>query len=342
MVIILGVVAAVFDMSQKLEDFLRSDLGFFGILQAYVQHFMLYILNLLSPFIVFLSAIWVTTRLATRTETTAILAGGVSFNRFLRPYLMVGVLLVIVLMWMSHFVVPRSNYQRLEFENKYTNYNAIIKHNYLELEKGTIVYYKSFEIRSNTVTRMTVQKWKKEGGKNIKTWELQAAGAEGDSTTKNWSLTKVFIRDIGPDGEKIRTLPELDTTFNFKGTDLGQRAVIAQAMDTPTLTEYREKEEAKGSGNVPFIEVERYLRTATPLSIFILIILAVCVSYKKKRSGMGINLAVGFGVGASYVFTTRMATVAATKSGLDPLLAVWIPNIIFGVLTLIIYLRARK
>tara|TARA_B100001939_G_scaffold183583_1_gene158110 strand:- start:1391 stop:2473 length:1083 start_codon:yes stop_codon:yes gene_type:complete len=341
-ILIFTIIAVVFDMSEKLEDFIQSGVGFRGILVQYTQHFALWIINLLSPFLIFLSAIWVCSRMASRSENIAILSGGHSFNRFIRPYLIAGSILVLFLLYMGHFVVPRSNFKKLQYENAYTNFNSAIDQRYLEVEEGTIVYYSLFNFKNNLANRFSLKKFKPVNGKNTKYFELQCRSAEGDSTSGNWKLRDYFIREIGPEGEQVRTGPVLDTTFSFTGPDLGRRTESFGAMETPQLIKHRDEEQEKGTDNINLANVEIYSRTATPFSVFILIILAVCISYKKKRSGTGLNLIFGLAIGAVSFFISKVTSVASSNAGLNPLMAVWISNIIFSIVTLGFYLRARK
>lgn len=333
----------VFDASEKVTDFTNAGLGFWGIVTEYLQYFLLFILNLLAPFIAFLSAIWVATRMASRTENIAIFAGAVSFNRFIRPYIVGTLAIVAVLLLFSHYIVPNANYERLEFENNHTNYRSVLENKYLELEPGTIIGYREFNLKTNYVSRLSVEKWKlDEAGRKVKYYELQAHQGQGDSTTNDWKLTNVFIRESNSFGQNIHKFEQLDTTLSFKGIDLGQRDFIILAMTSPELEEYRLAEIRKGSGNTPMIEVEQHMRNSTPFSVLILVIIGICISYKKKRNGTGINLMIGLSAGALYFFASKMATVSATKAGLDPFIAAWIPNVIFGIIALIFYLKARK
>lgn len=341
-ILIFTVIAVVFDMSEKLEDFIRSGLGVFGILDQYTQHFAMWIINLLSPFLIFLSAIWVCSRMASRSENIAILSGGHSFNRFLRPYLIAGLVLVAFLLYMGHFVVPRSNYKKLQYENAYTNFESSMSQQYLEVEKGTVVYYSQFNFKNNMANRFSLKKFKEEDGKKIKYYDLQAYTAEGDSSTGRWVIRDYFIREIHPNGETIRTGEELDTVLSFKGPDLGRRNESVLAMETPRLIEHWKAELEKGSGSAVLSEVKIHARTATPFSVLILIILAVSISYRKKRSGVGLNLILGLAIGAVSFFISEITSTAATNAGLDPFLAVWTTNFLLAGVTLVYYLRARR
>jgi lipopolysaccharide export system permease protein len=341
-ILIFTIIAIVFDVSEKLEDFIRSDVSLAGIMVQYTQHFAMWIINLLSPFLIFLSAIWVCSRMASRSENIAILSGGHSFNRFLRPYLIAGGVLVLFLLYMGHFVVPRSNYKKLEFENAHTNFDSAINQRYLEVEEGSIVYFSVFNFKNNEATRFSLKKFRLEGDKQVKYYDLQSRVAEGDSSNGHWVIRDYFIREIGTEGELIRTGDKLDTLFSFSGPDLGRRSESFGGMETPQLIVHRDEEKEKGAGSTELADVEIYSRTATPFSIFILIILAVCISYKKKRNGTGLNLIFGLAIGAISFFISKVTSVAATNAGLNPFVAVWISNILFSCITLVFYLQARR
>ncbi len=336
------IIAVVFDTAEKLKDFLQSELGVLDTLTSYTQHFAMWFMNMLAPLLIFLSAIWVCSRMASRSENIAILSGGHSFNRFLRPYLTAGTFFFLLFLYMGHFVVPRSNFKKLQYENAYTSFDARLSNRYLEVEPGSVVYFQTFDFKTNAASRFSLKKFEERNGKRVKVYDLQAATAQGDSSTGHWTLGNYFIRVIGENGEKIIEGSELDTNFNFKGPDLGRRSESVYTMETPQLIEHRDAEIEKGSGAVAVSEVEIYSRTSTPFSVFILIVLAVCISYKKRRNGVGLNLIFGLAIGAISFFIGKVTSVAATNAGLPPLLAVWISNIVFGVVTLLFYLRARR
>ncbi len=281
--------------------------------------------------------------MAQRSEIIAILSNGVSFWRFSRPYMIASTLLLILSLFMNHYIAPLANRNRLDFENKYTHYNVNFKDAHLEIEKGTIVSYRQFIGNTTTVRRMWIEHWK-ENKENV--WELksdmQIEKAVGDSLSNSWILSNVFIREINGSNEEMKFFDQIDTVLNFNIRDLGQRNNITFAMTTPELVKYRNKEEQKGNPTI-HVDITKYERTAYPFAAYILTIIGISVASLKSREGVGRNLVVGLGFGLIYIFFMKMTTVAAMNIGLYPILAVWVPNILFAFIALyLFYNRIRK
>ncbi len=341
--LIILTITVVFDTSEKLEDFLRNKIPVGEIIADYYVNFVLFYGNMFSSFILFLSIIWFTSKLASHSEIVAILSGGVSFNRLLRPYFLATTLVVALSLFLNHFIVPSANEKRLKFENKYTNYASIYTNRHLELESGVLVYYRWYNLREVMIERLWIEKWKEDSsGANIKYYDLQANRAYGDSLSNEWHLEQVFIREINPNGEVLQEYRQLDTTLSFTPEDFGQRDNHTSTMTTPELIKFRDQQLKRGADNIATIDIIRYERTAYPFASYVLTLIGMAVSCEKKRGGMGINLAIGIAAAISYFFLIKVTTVAATNAGLSPMLAVWAPNLLFSAIAIFIYFRTPK
>lgn len=343
MLFVLMSIAIVFDVSEKLEDFIRTQVTFKEILLEYYLNFFLHYASLLSSFIAFLTVIYFTSILTARSEIIAMLSGGVSFHRLLAPYLLGALVIAVSTGLLNHLVIPEANKKRLLFESRNTNYSDRFTGVHLEIEPGKIVYYKSFYAKNSFADRFWMENWEEdETGKRVLISELQADRAYGDSLTNKWQLHNWFIRYHNDLSQKIRTGRELDTTFNFKLTDLGQRESSFAALLTPDLIKYRDKELRKGSNQIPFIEIELYQRTSFPFATIILTIMGMAVASKKSREGIGLNIALGLGLGVTYIFVMKVTTVAAINAGMNTMLSAWLPNIIFAFVGYWLYRRAVR
>lgn len=338
-------IAIVIDISEKLRDFTNPDydLSFAQIALGYYPYFFLHYANLFSSLIIFLAVLLFTGKMAQRSEIIAILCNSVSFLRFTRPYMIVSTFLLIFALSMNHFIVPHANKKRLEFESKYTPVVGKFRDVNLQMNEKTIVHYKSLDARSNTIIRMWIETWEKnsEGNFEMKK-DIQVNRAYGDSLTNEWRLKDVFIREIGDSNEIVSSTPLIDTVLSFNVTDLGQRDNIMESMTTAELIKYRGREREKGSTLLPQIEIVLYERTSLPFAAYILTLIGIAVSSRKSREGVGKNLVLGLVVSVSYVFFMKMMTVAATNVGLAPVIAVWIPNIIYGVVAVWLYFRRLR
>ena len=343
MVILLMSISIVFDISEKLEDFLEENLTFGEIVFDYYIYFFVLYSSMFSSLIVFISAIWFTSQMASRTEIIASLSGGISFNRLLRPYMIAATILTCYSLGMNHFVVPHANKKRNEFENRYVTFSKTRRNKFLEVVPGTVVFYDTYNIKSNAGTNLWIEKFEIDSNNNRKlVYNLQARKAQGDSITNEWKFRHYFIREIKNGQEFVRKGKELDTILEFPSYELGQRETIAQSLTTKDLNTFRQKEIKKGSDLISYLDLERYQRSSLPFATYILTIIAVCVSCRKTRGGVGANIAIGLAVTMLYLFFQRIMTVSATEAGLEPVIAVWVPNAIFAVVAYFFYIKAPK
>jgi len=345
MIMVIMSIAIVIDISEKLRDFTNPDynLTFWEIALDYYPYFFLHYVNLFSSLIIFLSVLFFTGVMAQRSEIIAILSNGVSFWRFTRPYMVVSTVLLIFALMMNHFMVPNANKQRLLFESKYTPVNGSFSNINLQMTEKTMVHYKVFNAKTNVVTRMWIEEWEKnENGLFELRKDMQIMKAYGDSLSNDWKLDKVFVREISDSNEIIKQIATIDTTLNFNVKDLGQRDNIMESMTTSELVEFRNRERNKGSNLVPRIETVLYERTAYPLATYILTLIGIAVSSRKSREGVGKNIIIGLTASVPYIFFMKMTTVAAMNVGLAPIVAVWVPNVIFAVVAAVLYAKRLR
>ncbi len=337
-------IIVVFDISEKIDDFLKTNLSVLDLVTEYYSGFVVYIGNMFFPLFVLITIVMVTLKLNQRSEITAILSTGISFNRLLLPFFVAVGVIVAFSFFINFVMLPKANQKRLAFENVHTNYASILSGVHFEIEPGTIVSYKSYNFKEmKSVTELWIDNYEKSDD-NV--WKLKstlnANYAYGDSTTTFFSLKNVTERYLLDNGDSVVKHLSLDTNLTFGLKDLGQRNEVISTMYYDELLAYRDKEKGKGSAIVPYVEIEIYSRTANPLSLFILALLGVCISISPARSKVGLTILLGIGSVALYFVFNRFATVYATNSGLNTFLAVWIPNIILLVFALYLYWRTPK
>lgn len=337
-------IIVVFDISEKIDDFLKTDLSPWELITQYYSGFVVYIGNMFFPLFVLITIVMVTLRLNQRSEITAILSTGISFNRLLRPFF-IGVGIIVLFSFFINFVLlPKANQKRLAFENVHTNYASILSGVHFEVIPGTIVSYKSYNFKEmKTVSELWVDQYKKDdNNRNVLAYTLYANYAYGDSTSNKFSLKNVTERYYTSQGDSVLKYLSLDTTLGFGLKDLGQRNEVTSTMYFGELLTYRDKEKLKGSAIVPYVEIEIYSRTSNPLSLLILALLGVCISISPARSKVGLTILLGIGSVALYFVFNRFSTVYATNAGLNTFLAVWIPNLILLAFAVYLYWRTPK
>lgn len=335
------VIAMVFDFSENIDELLKSSAPWYKIATEYYLNFCFYYATLLSSFIVFLTIIWFTSKLAQQSEVIAMLSGGISYFRIIRPYFMAAAILVAVLLFLSHIVVPRANRVKYNFEVEHMKDPLTIaeRNVHREIEPGTIAYFYAFHPETNTGDNFSLENW--QNGKLVK--KIMASNARYDKDKNTWSINNAQIRQFKTDGSEVLTIrAQFDTILNMDDQDFGLRAEIAGAMTWKELNEFIRDQKLGGSGRVAQFEIEKYNRTAGPFSIFVLTLIGVSIASRKQRGGTGLHLMLAVIIGFVFVFISRMTTVSAMNLGFSASLAVWIPNLLFTFLGIFLYRRAQK
>lgn len=338
-VMILAIISCVIDLSEKMEDFVSRKAPLMEILN-YFKNFIPHITALLYPLFIFIATIFFTSRLAYKSEIIAILASGTSYQRFLRPYVIGGIILGCLSLLANHWVVPKANKQRLEFEDTYIH-NATVSSDrnvHLRLTKTLYIFVQNYDFRNNMGYHFTAETI--EGTKLKK--KIMAERISYDSVKNIWQLYNVQTRTNEGIKEDLKYDNEAKMKFPFTPKDLDEDEAIKDALTTAELNTYIAREKLRGRESLNFYYVEKYRRTAQPFAGFILTIIGVCIASRKVRGGSGLHLAIGIVISAAYIMAMQFSTTFATKSSLNPILAVWIPNFLFGILALYLLRRQLK
>lgn len=334
-------IAVVFDISENIDDLVKSPATFGEIIFDYYLNFCFYFANLLSSFIIFLTIIWITSQLAQRSEIIAILSGGVSFRRFIQPYFVGAGILVVVSLVLSHLIVPHANRAKYDFEVTYLKGALTLgdKNLHREIQPGTFAYFKEMNLEKNIGYHFSMERWQD----GHLTWKLISQSAIYHPDSNYWSIVKPQIREFLADGtERLRIQERLDTVIDLTPEVFAPRSEIVAAMTWNELNVFAEEQRLNGSGRTAFIEIEKHGRTSNAFSIFILTLIGVSIAARKTRGGTGAHILLAVVVGFLFVFVSRITTVAATNVGFPPYLAVWVPNVIFIFVGLWFYSRAQK
>ncbi|MDX1652681.1 MAG: LptF/LptG family permease [Brumimicrobium sp.] len=337
------VLAMVFDLAERLGEFIDRDAPIKSILLDYYLNFVIYFGNLFSPLIVFVSVIWFTAKMAQNTEIIPMLNSGRPFSRILRPYMIGATILMLISLVLNHFVLPESNKARLRFEEDYYRNMRTVSNYYAEFPGNKIVYFDSYRADKNRALGFVIEQRDDKG--NLISL-LRAKEVTNPDTTFNWRIRDYYIRYIGSPSDRIVTSENpgeyLDTVFSFQLKEMAQRETVVMTMNYNEIRDFIEYEKKKGSPNIPLYEIELYQRTSFPFATYVLTLIGLAVSSRKSRGGIGANIAVGLTLAFVYIFAMKVTSVAAQNVGFPSYIAVWLPNIIFGILGLILYRRAPK
>jgi lipopolysaccharide export system permease protein len=333
-------IVIVFDISEKIDDFLESEVTIKSIIIDYYLNFIPYFGNLFSPLFIFISVIFFTSKMANDTEIIAILNSGMSFNRLLKPFMISAVVLGTLSFVLGNFIIPSSNSERINFENKYLNSKRYsrAKNIHMQIQPGQYIYMESFNSTRNIGYKFTLENFK--NGKLDS--KLKSDYIQYDTLIHKWKINKYEVREFNDDGEIISNGASIDTSLNLSPHDFTKRKSLVETMNMFELNDYIADEELKGSEQLVYHKIEKHKRVAFPFASIILTLIAVAIASRKTRGGIGIHLGMGILIAFTYILFMQVSTTFATNSNLAPALAVWIPNLCYMVLAGILLYRASK
>ena len=333
-------IGIIIDVSEKVNRMIENKVAFKEIL-IYYYGFTIYFANLLFPIFLFLSIIWFTSKLANNSEIIAILSSGISFTRFLRPYIVGATLVSFVTLLMGFFILPDASEKYWDFRYTYLKKNGEERKTsdiFRQVKPNEYMYVSSYNGSSKTGFDFIYEKF---NGNKLE-YKLYANRVKYNEKTKDYTLFDYVKRTIGKENDNIEKQEKFIRKFDFEPDDLTPVIYVAETMNIFSLVEFIDRERAKGSSNLDVYLVVLYRKFSIPVSAFILTIIAVSVSAMKRRGGMGINLAIGILVAFSFVFFDKIFGTLAESSSIPPFLAVWFPNFIFGILAVYLLRNARR
>ncbi len=334
------VIVIIFDISERIDDFLEKSVPLKDIIFDYYLNFIPYFINLFSSLITFIAVIFFTSKMSSRTEVVPILGSGISYNRFLRPYLISAMVLALVNFSLANFIIPYTNVRLVNFENTYLkNPNKGSEVDiHMQVSPGEFIYMESYDKLEDVGFKFTLEKIGEQG----LTYKLSGDEIRWNPVNKQWHITKYFTRTIQGMKETLSFGKGLDTTLNFTPSDFKVTIANAKTLKFTQLRKFIEKEKMRGAENVLEFEVEKHKRIAFPFATIVLTFIGVPLSSKKVRGGIGMHLGAGLGICFSYILIMQISTTFAIYSNLSAWVAVWIPNVVFSLIGLFLLKRAPK
>lgn len=328
------------NLAEKIDKILEHEVPF-GAVAKYYLDFTIYFANLLFPLFLFLSVIWFTSKLANNTEVIAFISSGVSFSRFLRPYFVGATIIAAFALVLGLVLAPMASKGFNEFTYKYLSGNKKDKETqniHRQINDNDYIYVSSFDTDSKTGHNFTLEHFVD----NKLEYKIEAANIRYMEEDSIYRLTKYTKRIVGETDDILINQRRLDTLFSFDLEDLTPVTYIAETLSYSELSAFIKKEESRGSSSIGRYKVVQYKKWSLPVSVFILTIIAVAVSSIKRRGGMGVNLAFGIFIAMIYVFFDKVFGVMAQQSDFPPIVAVWFPNLIFGILAIYLLYNAKR
>ncbi|NPA67691.1 MAG: YjgP/YjgQ family permease [Chlorobi bacterium] len=339
-IILIISLAIVIDLSEKIDSFIEKQVPLKEIIFDYYLNFIPYYTNLFLFLFVFISVVFFTSKMAGQSEIIAILGSGISFRRLMYPYFISALILAVSSFFLGNFIIPPANKVRLKFENTYIKgkfYNR--DHNiHKQISPGVFIYMENFNTLSNTGNKFSIEHFK---GKQLLS-KLTAQKVVWDSTKNKWTIFNYYIRKLGKSRDIITKGKQTDTTLNITPADFKRRDNEKSTMNYFELNDYIAEKRLRGESNINTYIIEKQQRTAFPFSTFILTIIGVSLASRSSKGGTGLKLGIGVVLSFTYIFFMQIAAQFSIKGGFSPVIAAWIPNMIFAVIAIFLYRIAPK
>jgi len=336
-------IAVVFDFNENIDKFLQNKAPVHAIIFDYYLNFIPYFSNLFSPLFVFIAVIFFTSKLAENSEIIAILSSGISFKRMMRPYMISAAFISILTFSLGGYVIPKGNATRLNFENRYKKKRKVdyVQNVQLEVDTGVIAYIERYEDYDKTGYHFSLDKFKRK--KLIS--HMTATSIVYDSLADGkyrWTVKNYMIRELKGRREIITQGERLDTMIIMEPSDFLISKGQQETLTTPDLNQYINKQKQRGFANIKEFEIEYHKRIAMSFASFILTTIGVSLSSRKRKGGMGLYLGIGMALSFSYILFQSISATFAINGNTPPIIAVWVPNLLYTVIAIFLYFKALK
>jgi lipopolysaccharide export system permease protein len=336
-------IAVVFDFAEKIDDFMENHAPLRAIIFNYYFNFIPYFATLFAPLFVFISVIFFTSKMAVNTEIIAILNSGMSFRRMMWPYFISSLVIAIFTFVLTNFVIPHANLVRITFEDRYYRNASFNKGTLINVHRqvytNIYAYMENYYPESQTGRNFSIEKFDKD---NHLVSKLMAPQVRWDTTTRRWSAWNYYIRDINGKEETITKGLRIDTVLTVKPEDFSRDPGIVGTMTYKELNDYISLLRLQGSDELKLFLIEKQRRFSNSFAVFILTLIGVSLSSQKVRGGIGMQIGIGLGLSFSYILFMQFASQFSLKGNLDPLVALWIPNLLYTFIALFLYRIAPK
>ncbi len=340
---IIVVIAIVFDFNEKIDKFTQSQVTPEKIIFDYYLNFVPYLANLFSPLFVFIAVIFFTTKLADNSEIIAMKSCGMSFKRLLRPYMISAAVIAMVTFLLGAYVIPHGNVAKVNFENTYLKKRKIstVENVQLQVDTGVVAYITYFDNRTKSGYGFSLDKFVDKKLVSHLTAQTIQYDTLSDRRYK-WTLHNYRVRELKGMREYITNGVKTDSIIMMEPADFVYTRGQQETMTLPELSEFIEKQTLRGASGISTFAVEYHKRFATPFAAFILTLIGVALSCTKRKSGMGTSLGVGLALSFSYILFQTVSASFAINAGWPPMISVWMPNILFAIIAIVLYRKTPQ
>lgn len=334
-------IAVVFDYNEKMDKFSNNNAPWTAIVFDYYANFVPYFANLFSPLFVFIAVIFFTSKLAENSEIIAMFSTGMSLKRLMRPYMISAAIIALATFMLGSYIIPKGSVTRLAFEDEYVKKRKVTtaQNIQLEVDSGVIAYIGTYFDYRKSGNSFSLDKFV---DKELVS-HLTARSISYDTTsTYKWTIKDYTIREVNGLKETVTSGEKLDTIIKMEPSDFLIARNQQEMLTSPQLSQYIDKQKQRGFGNIKEFEIEYHRRIAASFASFILTTIGLSLSSRKVKGGMGLHLGIGLGLSFSFILFQTVSSTFAINGGVPPMIAVWIPNILYALIAIYLYRRAPK
>lgn len=333
-------IAIVFDVVEKLEDFMTDKIPISEIILEYYINFIPYFAALFTPLFLFVAVIFFTSRMAYGSEIISILNSGITFNRMLVPYFIASLLITALNIYANHWVIPDANKKRLAFTDAHVGYTP---HNpgeniHMQVAKNEFMYMENFNVGDSSGYKFSYEKF----DSNQLLYKMRSDRILWNAKTQTWDLKNYAERFNDSLKESVHFGKDTLISYNFVPNDLKRDAHAMETLNARELNARITELRMRGADDITFYEIEKYKRTSFPFAIPILTLIAVSLASRKVRGGIGLHIGFGIAISFTYILFLQFSQTFATNGNLPAVIGVWIPNLIFGIVAIFLYRMAPK
>ena len=334
-------VVIIFDLSENIDSFLKHNAPWQRVVVDYYLMSVPYYINLFIHLFAFIAVVFFTSKMAARTEIVAVLSSGISFWRFLVPYMMAAVLIALMSLYFGNFLIPKTNEIRRQFKDEYMEKlsQSAGRNVHVQIDKDEFVYVETYNITKEYGFKFS---WEKFNGSELKYKAMGDVLYHDTLAPNSWYFDPYAVRYIDGIDEQFTKGRNFDTIINLYPTDLYKTKEDFEEMDYFELRDHIQGMKEKGSEGVKAYEVEMHTRMSAPAAVIILTLIGAALSSRKVRGGIGMHLGIGIGIAFSYILFMQVSKTFAISGSLSPFLAAWIPNFIFCAVGVVLLKMAPK
>lgn len=333
-VFLLVLIIVVIDITEKMEKFTSKGLSFAQVAGFYLDYIP-WLANTITPITIFIATVFVTTKMASHSEIVAILSSGISFQRFLLPYMLGAAFISAISFYFTGWVIPDATKSRVEFENEYleNRFTFNERDNHFQENPGEFIYVRNFTNSSNTGYNFTFEKF----DTTALVSKLIANNMKWDEDKEIWRLHNWQLRVLKTGKEIITSGDTMSIKLKLHPVDFASDKRLNEALTIPELDDKIRDLKARGLDGYEIYQIEKYVRISYPFAALILTFIGVIVSAQKSRGGTGVQIVLGFVISFVFIIFFIMSKSMAEGGSLPPLIAIWLPNITFTGIGLLLY-----